>query len=308
MQNNNIKIAVAYHKAAHIVSNEIFCPIQVGAANSKIDLGIVKDSENDNISYLNPYYCELTALYYLWKNYPNFEYYGLCHYRRFPTFKRQKALNYGFQYVCYFSARILHIINSKIHFTILPYVITKESELDNELNQFSTKIQKVICSQKYDYYVPRHFISSAYSNYDKFSIACGYQRIEELKMIVKNHYSDYYKELEQCLMSNKMHATNICIMKKDIFNDYCKFLFDILQHHFAINVEQTECISHQYLRQSGFLAEVLTDVYIRKLKNEHKKHKNLNILYVVPDEDIDKQNKVIRFLVKCKIFNPKFIK
>lgn len=38
--------------------------------------------EKDNISEKNPYYCELTALYWVWKHYHNAEYIGFEHYRR----------------------------------------------------------------------------------------------------------------------------------------------------------------------------------------------------------------------------------
>jgi len=84
---DKIKILVAQHKAAQVFSNEVYTPIHVGKALSKIDLGIIGDDTGDNISRKNPNYCELTAQYWMWKNMHDVEYVGLCNYRRY--FKTQ---------------------------------------------------------------------------------------------------------------------------------------------------------------------------------------------------------------------------
>ena len=59
--------------------------IQVGAANTDIKLHDLTDMTGDNISEKNPVYCELTGLYWMWKNMigsaPD-DYYGLYQYRR----------------------------------------------------------------------------------------------------------------------------------------------------------------------------------------------------------------------------------
>lgn len=80
---STIKIMVAQHKAALVYSSDVYTPIQVGKSITNTSLGILSDDRGDNISHLNPYFCELTAQYWAWKNISNVDYIGLCHYRRY---------------------------------------------------------------------------------------------------------------------------------------------------------------------------------------------------------------------------------
>ncbi len=57
-------------------------PIQVGAALTEKRICEVCDNVGENISYKNQQYCELTALYWMWKNDMS-DYLGLGHYRRY---------------------------------------------------------------------------------------------------------------------------------------------------------------------------------------------------------------------------------
>ncbi|HEV5298472.1 TPA: DUF4422 domain-containing protein, partial [Streptococcus pneumoniae] len=64
----NIKIIVATHKSFEMPQNkELYFPVHVGC-EGKDDLGYQGDNTGENISQLNPYYCELTGLYWAWKN------------------------------------------------------------------------------------------------------------------------------------------------------------------------------------------------------------------------------------------------
>lgn len=80
----SIKIFVVCHKpcAATKRKNNIFVPIQAGHAISNYELGIATDDTGDNISDKNLSYCELTAIYWVWKNVTNVETVGFEHYRR----------------------------------------------------------------------------------------------------------------------------------------------------------------------------------------------------------------------------------
>jgi len=56
-------------------------PLQAGAALTDERMCLIRDNQGENISEKNRQYCELTALYWIWKNDAS-EYAGLCHYRR----------------------------------------------------------------------------------------------------------------------------------------------------------------------------------------------------------------------------------
>ncbi|MDE6317640.1 MAG: DUF4422 domain-containing protein, partial [Muribaculaceae bacterium] len=92
-QSPRIKILVACHKPdPNIRQDDIYMPIQVGKAlHPEINLGFQCDNTGDNISEKNASYCELTALYWAWKNLKEVDYIGLCHYRRYFDFTSHKG-------------------------------------------------------------------------------------------------------------------------------------------------------------------------------------------------------------------------
>lgn len=76
----SIKVIVATHKPYEMPTDKMYLPVHVGAAG-KESIGYQRDDEGENISALNPYFCELTGFYWAWKNLKD-DYIGLVHYRR----------------------------------------------------------------------------------------------------------------------------------------------------------------------------------------------------------------------------------
>ena len=91
MPNSNIKIFISCHKECTLLKNKYIYPIQVGSALAdKRFPDMLHDDVGDNISSLNPMYCELTAQYWAWKN-VDADYIGLVHYRRHFKGKKCKS-------------------------------------------------------------------------------------------------------------------------------------------------------------------------------------------------------------------------
>lgn len=76
-----LKILVAAHKPYPMPADPSLVPIHVGAAGKPAIPGFARDDTGDNISERNANYCELTGLYWAWRNL-SCEYLGLAHYRR----------------------------------------------------------------------------------------------------------------------------------------------------------------------------------------------------------------------------------
>lgn len=77
-----VTIMVASHKPYPMPDDAIYLPLQVGAAGNETIPGFTRDDTGDNISDKNDMYCELTGLYWGWRNLTDTDYIGLVHYRR----------------------------------------------------------------------------------------------------------------------------------------------------------------------------------------------------------------------------------
>lgn len=151
-------------------------PIFVG--NGKNSNNYLRDITGDNISKKNKNFCELTALYWIWKNDRDSEFVSIEHYRRFFMKKHSMA----------------KIISKK----------DVESMLSNnriilpESNKFSMKISEAYCycHDKNDYYNTRDIILRTFPNYlhDFDEVMNGYSCNMLNMMIMPKKFFDEYCE------------------------------------------------------------------------------------------------------------------
>lgn len=213
------KILIATHKKYKMPNDDLYLPIHVGS-EGKEDLGYLKDNTGDNISLKNPYFCELTGLYWAWKNL-NVDFVGLVHYRRY--FKGNNR-----------SSKKIDCIISDI-----------------EINKL-IKHNDIILPSKRNYY-----IENLYSHYEH---TLHIETLDEAGKIIKEKYPDYYKEFSLLKKRTSAHMFNMFIMKKELMNEYCEWLFDILfELEKRIDVKQYDAF---HARFYGRVSELLLDVWI----------------------------------------------
>jgi hypothetical protein len=230
----DIKILVATHKKFQMPQQCIYLPVHVGR-QGKTDLGFQGDNIGDNISIKNPNYCELTALYWAWKNL-RCEYIGLCHYRRYFVNKN-----------------------------LITRIINRNNKLNLILNE--SEITRLI--QKYDVILPKkrnYYIETIWSHYKN---AHHIKDLEETKKVIAEKYPQYLHSFDKVMNGTKLHLYNMFIMKKKDFDYYCEWLFDIL-----FELESRIDISNYDPYQSrifGFISERLFNVWLEHHSNLRKK-------------------------------------
>jgi hypothetical protein len=217
MSHANLKILIATHKPYWVPDDSMYIPVYVGSslAVKKIISGYQRDDEGENISKKNPYYCELTALYWAWKNLEA-DYVGLVHYRR--HFKGKGTCK---------------VLSYEEAITLLEKV-------------------PVVLPKKRNYYIET--IESHYSNtFDQ-------RHVEFLRQSITEVAPDYLEAFETHMNNKKAHMFNMFIMRRDLFNDYCDWLFAVLKA--TENKIDFNKLGAFEARCMGRLSEFLLDVWI----------------------------------------------
>jgi hypothetical protein len=283
---SKVSIYVAYHKESHIISNEIFKPIHVGRTLSDNPLSnMIGDDTGDNISYLNPIYCETTAIYWAWKNDVDSDYIGLCHYRRFFSFQKVNILRKVCRIIRYYFSKAQLIFDNRktMEYCDMLSVNTNE-QIDTLCRNFADKIKKT--KNDINVYATSPIKHNNKTNQMWFS-HLGEYHLEVIKRIIKEHYAFLYDSFLKLLDSDKMCSANMSIMKRDVFNNYCTILFGILTKYRQIILQEQWCKDELnekcFARIPAYMAELFTAAFIEYCRRENPgKVKNLTYVWYSP--------------------------
>lgn len=253
----DIKVIVATHKPYWMPSDELYVPVQVGA-EGKENLGFTPDNTGDNISSKNANYCELTGLYWAWKNL-DCEYLGLAHYRR--------------------------------HFTVLHGTSDRRDILTLEQARGLFQNVDALLPKKRNYWIE--------SNYSQYVHAHHAIDLDETRRIIEEKYPDYLEIYDSSMKKTTGHRFNMFIMKKELADAYCAWLFDIL-----FELEKRLDISDYSAndkRVFGFVSERLLDVW---LEQNHIKCKDIPYIFLEKENWITKGvNFILRKMNKKQIMS-----
>ena len=231
----NCKILVCCHKRDVMATEEPYMPIHVGKAlHPDVDLGIQGDDTGDNISLKNSSYCELTGMYWAWKNLRGVDVIGLCHYRRYFDFYKQCTWQLDIQK---FPTSSFGKMNLRI-----PEKIT-ENLKDGEA---------VVAMHK-------HYMSNLFLDYCSCHISDDIKTLRQIFIDTQPKYMQdaFYRII---YMNNKLIHYNMFIMTWHDFDEYCNWIFPILAE-----VERRTDISHYnpvQMRIYGYMAERLFNVWL----------------------------------------------
>ena len=196
----------------------LYLPVQAGQA-LHAPLPYIGDDTGENISEKNPHYCELTCLYWAWKNL-DAEAVGLCHYRR------------------YFAGR--------------PFGEKWTRLLTAQQAEKLLQKAPVILPKKRNYWIETGYSQYVHAHHEEDLIVT--------RAILEESWPTYVPAFDRTLGRTRGHRFNMFLMRRDLLNRYCNWLFQVLAELEArLDISSYSAYDK---RVFGFVGERLLDVWI----------------------------------------------
>ena len=254
----SVKILISQKKYSKLLRSEIFTPIQTGAAISpeRYD-DMLHDDVGENISARNDFFCELTAIFWAWKNYDKLgapDYIGFMHNRRHFIFNDRefKIDSWGYVPFADFNDEYLHACSLQDE-RVRAMLEGVDAILPREVNVGLT------VREQYARYHP-------VANYDA-----------AIRLLKDKHPEDALLADAYSSGENAYYWL-MGIYRKEIFFRYCEWLFPLLFELFE-RIDFTGYTAYQ-ARVCGFIAERLTGIFFRKLEAENTRLKKLHVTFL----------------------------
>ena len=190
----DLRIVVAAHKPYAMPSDPAYVPLQVGALGKPPIVNeqgreFLRDDTGDNISAKNPSWCEMTGVYWAWKNLKS-DAVGLAHYRR------------------HFKGRGGSIATGDEIRAIL------------EGTDGNPPVDIVLPKKR------NYFIESTYSQYAHAHHA---KDLDLTREVLSELDPESVVHFDAAMKSTRGHRFNMFVMRRALFDDYCAWIFPILE-------------------------------------------------------------------------------
>ena len=243
----DVGVYIVTHKDAKLSAPKGYKIIHAGHALATEDFGYISDSTGDNISRLNMFLDEITALYWIWRN-TTHTHAGLVHYRRLLTSKPNPKR---------FNAKDI-LSAAKILKLLREYDMIACAEMVSDRNQRELMIMSTGSPE---------LVAAA----------------EE---IIRKHlarvHPDYVDAFDAVINGFVFFEYGIHVTRRNIFDAYCTWLFafllDATEEMSAVTVDGKKLgeMPHVYSRMMSFFAERMLTVWLMK---NHLRIKTLPIMY-----------------------------
>ena len=238
-----IKIFLCFHQSYTILP-PLCIPIQCGAEGKTLIKEVLQDNIGEHISGKNQEYCELTAQYYAWKQ-ELCDYYGFCHYRRFFCFEEQRKK---------------------------PYLVFGKLKEKQKILLGTESMITELC-QQYEIILP-YAVDMGVSVIEQYQSSLFHYG-SDLKLfiqILKKKYPELKKAAKIYLSQNKQYFCNMFLMDRIHFQEYCTYLFGILEEFDQRKIKHG---SFQADRTNGYLGERFVGIYLEYAKEKGAKIKEV---------------------------------
>lgn len=252
----NVGVYIVTHKDIQLSAlPEGYRIIHAGHARAQNDFGYAGDDNGDNISRLNPFLDEITALYWIWKN-TRHTHAGIVHYRRFLTSNN-----------------------------VLPNREDGNKIFSANDILSAADIQRIL--RDYDIIVNTEFLA------DRNQLECMVfstgqpDLVRASEQIVRKHLSenqpDYLDTYDAVFNGFVFFICGIFLTRRNILNAYCEWLFSFMldatiemRDNIILGGQKLEDVPHVYSRMMSYFSERMLTVWLTK---NHLRIKTLPIMY-----------------------------